>query len=63
MAPMSSTFTPSLQLEVPARGDYINTWDLPMDASLQAIDASVGQTVTINTTGGTTILTQAQANC
>ena len=60
---MSSTFTPSLQLEVPARGDYINTWDLPMDASLQAIDASVGQTVTINTTGGTTILTQAQANC
>jgi microcystin-dependent protein len=60
---LASTFTPSLHLEIPARGDYINTWDLPMDATLTSIDAAIGQTVTVNTTGGTTILTQAQANC
>jgi microcystin-dependent protein len=60
---VTSTFTPTLQLEVPARGDYVNTWDLPMDATLQSIDAANGQTATVNTTGGVTILTQAQANC
>ena len=61
---MSSTFTPSLQLEVPARGDYVNSWDLPMDASLEAIDAAVGQQAVVNCTGaGNIYLTQAQANC
>ena len=60
---MVSTFTPSLQLEVPARGDYTNTWDLPMDALLTTIDAAIGQSTTVNTTGGVTVLTQAQANC
>lgn len=60
---MASTFTPSLQLEVPARGDYVNTWDLPMDASLNSIDAAVGQQATVTCTGGDIYLTQAQANC
>lgn len=63
---MASTFTPSLQLEVPARGDYPNTWDVPLDATLNTLDAIAGGVATINLTGSGTQnvnLTQAQANC
>jgi microcystin-dependent protein len=60
---MVSQFTPSLQLEQPARGDYLNDWDLPANANYSAIDLGVGGFTTISgITGGTINLTQAQAN-
>jgi microcystin-dependent protein len=59
---MVSTFTPNLNLEIPARGDYANQWDLPMDASLTTIDNSVGGVVVLSgLTGGDVYLTAAQA--
>jgi microcystin-dependent protein len=60
---MASTFTPNLGLEIPARGDYPNQWDNPMDASLNTLDTAAGGSVSISgLTGGTQVLTQAQAN-
>ena len=60
---MASTFTPNLNLEIPARGDYPNQWDLPMDATLTAIDSAYGSTLSLTgQTGGTVILTRTQAN-
>lgn len=63
--PFSSTFTPTIGLEVPARGDYPNQWDLPMDATLQTLDSMAGGVATITVAGGnqTINLTAAQANC
>ena len=60
---MVSTFTPNLNLEIPARGDYPNQWDLPMDATLSSIDSAYGSTLSLTgQTGGTVVLTRAQAN-
>jgi microcystin-dependent protein len=60
---MASTFTPALHLEMPARGDYVNDWDLPANNNYSLIDLGVGgEAVLTGLTGGTTVLTQAQAN-
>lgn len=59
---MASTFTPSLNLEVPARGDYVNDWDLPANPNYVAIDAGVGGITVLTLTTGTVTLTQLQAN-
>jgi microcystin-dependent protein len=59
---LASTFTPALNLEVPARGDYTNDWDLPANANYSSIDLGVGGITTLNLTTGTVNLTQAQAN-
>lgn len=59
----ASTFTNNLNLEVPARGDYVNSWDTPMDASLQTLDSAAGSEYVFATPsgGGTVTLTKAQA--
>lgn len=59
---MASTFTPALQLELPARGDYVNSWDLPANADFTQIDNACGGQTTLTLTTGTVTLTQAQAN-
>jgi hypothetical protein len=60
---LTSTFTSNLNLEVPARGDYVNSWDTPMDASLQTLDSVSGSEYEFATPsgGGTVTLTKAQA--
>lgn len=59
---MTSTFTPSLNLEVPARGDYVNDWDLPANPNYVAIDAGIGGVTNLTVTSGVVTLTQLQAN-
>jgi microcystin-dependent protein len=60
---MASTFTPALHLEMPARGDYTNDWDLPANANYVSIDLGVGGLTSIaSLAAGTMVLTQAQAN-
>jgi microcystin-dependent protein len=60
---MVSTFTPALALEIPAHGDYAATgWDNPMDASLRTLDTAYGGMLNLPVTGGTTVLTTAQAS-
>ena len=59
---MASTFTPALQLEEPARGDYVNSWDLPANSNFTQIDNAIGGSTSLTLTTGTVNLTQAQAN-
>lgn len=60
---MTSTFTPNMDLEMPARGDYPNQWDLPANANYTKIDSAFGGTLSLSgLTGGMTVLTAAQAN-
>jgi microcystin-dependent protein len=59
---LASTFTPALQLEEPARGDYVNSWDLPANANYTQIDNAIGGVTALSLTTGTVNLTQAQAN-
>jgi len=60
---MASTYTPNLALEIPAHGDYAATgWDNPMDNSLRSLDTAYGGELTLTVTGGTTVLTTAQAS-
>jgi len=59
----TSVYTPNLMLEEPKRGDYVNSWDTPLDASLTTIDAAFGSEYGFATPvgGGTVTLTIAQA--
>ena len=59
---MASTYTTNKNIEVPASGDYVNTWATPVNADWSAIDAAFGGTTYINPTGasGTVTLTATQ---
>mgnify|MGYP003351983922 CR=1 FL=1 len=48
---MTSTFTQNKNFEAPGHGDYSNTWDTPVNADWNAIDACFGGTTFINPTG------------
>lgn len=59
---MASTFTTSKHLEKPANGDYVDDWDVPVNADWDAIDVVFGGSTAINVVGisGTTTLTFTQ---
>jgi microcystin-dependent protein len=60
---MASTYTPNLNLEIPAHGDYAATgWDNPMDNSLNQLDTAYGGLLSLACSGGVTQLTMAQAS-
>jgi hypothetical protein len=48
---MVSTFTSSKHLEEPANGDYVDTWDVPVNANSTAIDTAFGGSKLLNATG------------
>src|SRR5262245_64413236 len=45
---MTSTFTPNIQLEEPARGDDVGTWDTPVNNNMTLLDLTIGGAATIN---------------
>ncbi len=57
-----STFTVNTSIEKPAHGADANTWDVPVNADWDIIDACFGNTTTINATSasGTVALTVTQ---
>jgi len=57
---MVSTFTPNIQLEEPARGDYVGTWDTPVNNNMTLIDLRAGGTVTIALNNSPVVLAAAQ---
>lgn len=60
---MTSTFTTHLALEIPAHGDYATSgWDVPMDNTLNQLDTAYGGQLNLAVSGGTTVLTPAQAS-
>jgi len=52
--------TTNKALTTPANGSNVGTWDVPVNANFTAIDTAFGGKATINTIGGTTVLTSAQ---
>lgn len=59
---MTSTFSTNKYLEEPANNDYIDDWNVPVNANWTAIDTCFGGTTTINVVGasGVTPLTLTQ---
>lgn len=57
---MVSTFTPNIQLEEPARGDDVGTWDTPVNANMTLIDKVVGAITTIGLNNSNVVLSAAQ---
>lgn len=57
---MVSTFTPNVQLEEPARGDDVGTWDTPVNNNMSLIDLIVGGITTIGLNNSNVVLSAAQ---
>lgn len=57
---MVSTFTPNIQLEEPARGDYVGIWDTPVNSNMTVIDKVVGAAVVIALNNSPVVLSAAQ---
>ena len=59
---MTSSYTTNKRLEKPANGDYIDTWNIPVNDDMDAIDKAFGGVTYLNATGvaGTVVLTFEQ---
>jgi hypothetical protein len=57
---MTSTFTPNINLEEPARGDDVGTWDTPVNANMTLIDLVAGGIASIALTNANVTLSAAQ---
>jgi hypothetical protein len=57
---MVSTYTTNKHLEQPAHGDYVNSWDIPLNNDMGYIDQAFGGTTNLNGTSGSATLTFAQ---
>jgi len=54
---MVSTYTTNKHIEKPGNGDYVDTWNVPVNADLNVIDAAFGATISYNATAGSQTLT------
>jgi hypothetical protein len=57
---MVSTFTTNKALEKPGNGDYVDTWNVPVNADLDVIDQALGTVTSINVGGGNVTLADTQ---
>ena len=57
---MTSTFSANKNLELPANGDYVNTWNIPVNGDMSIIDAAFGGTTSLNASSGNATLTSTQ---
>lgn len=57
---MTSTYSTNKNIELPGNGDYTDTWNVPVNADFNIIDAALGGTTSLNATGGSATLTAAQ---
>jgi hypothetical protein len=57
---MVSTYTTNKRLEKPGNGDYVDTWNVPVNADLDVVDQAFGGTTALNATGGSATLTFTQ---
>ena len=47
---MTSTFTANKALELPANGDYVDTWNVPINGDFSIVDKALGGNITLNAT-------------
>lgn len=57
---MVSSYTTNKNLEKPGNGDYVDTWNIPVNSDMDVIDAAFGGTTSLNATGGSANLTSTQ---
>lgn len=57
---MVSTFTPNIQLEEPARGDQVGTWDTPVNNNMTLLDLIAGSVTAIALNNSPVVLSAAQ---
>lgn len=57
---MASTFTTNKNLELPGNGDYVDTWNIPVNADMNVIDAALGGVTNLSSTSGNIVLTDVQ---
>lgn len=57
---MVSTYTTNKYLQKPGNGDYVDTWNVPVNADFDVIDQAFGGTTSLNATGGSATLTYTQ---
>jgi hypothetical protein len=57
---MVSTFTPNIQLEEPARGDDVGTWDVPVNNNMTLLDKVTGAITTISLNNSNVALSSPQ---
>jgi hypothetical protein len=53
---MTSSFTTNKDLEKPANGDYVDTWDVPLNGDMTVLDYALGYKITFNATSGSQTL-------
>lgn len=57
---MASSYTTNKTLEKPANGDYVDTWNIPVNGDMNIIDQAFGGTTSLNATGGSVTLSVSQ---
>ena len=57
---MASSFTTNKVLEKPGNGDYVDTWNVPVNGDMDIIDQAFGGITSLNATGGSATLTDTQ---
>jgi hypothetical protein len=57
---MVSSFTTNKNLEQPGNGDYVDTWNIPVNADLSIIDSALGAVTNLNATSGSSNLIATQ---
>lgn len=57
---MVSTYTPNKNLERPGNGDYVDTWNVPVNGDMTILDKALGGVLNLNATAGSALLTDAQ---
>jgi len=57
---MASSFTTNKSLEKPGNGDYVDTWNVPVNGDMDIIDQAFGGVTSFNATSGSATLTSTQ---
>jgi hypothetical protein len=57
---MTSSYTSNKSLEKPGNGDYVDTWNIPVNADMDVIDQALGGATNLNATSGSATLSATQ---
>lgn len=57
---MASSFTTNKTLEKPGNGDYVDTWNVPVNGDMDVIDQAFGGNTSLNATSGSATLSATQ---
>jgi hypothetical protein len=53
---MASSFTTNKDIEKPGNGDYVDTWNVPLNGDMNVVDYALGTAISFNATAGSQTL-------